>query len=61
MGKLHSLRRAILRDPAAWSKVRMHAYFDKKTQKWAPSNSYHGKSYNLFIRKLYQVWSVPGP
>lgn len=62
MGKLHTLRRAILRDRTAWERVRARgrtaleqarsATFDRKTGQWCPHFGYSGSSaYRKFISK----------
>lgn len=49
MGKLHTLKRAILREPEKWIRSWYYpgAYFDKKTGIWHPS--YHYYSYRKFV------------
>jgi hypothetical protein len=55
MGKLHSLRRAIERDPDIWRPGSRGAWFDNHTKQWVPLSSWYnnGKcSYRNYIEKV---------
>ena len=57
MGKLHTLRRAILRDPKKWRGARGAS----RTRKgeWYPSASYFtGTSYRSFIKHVVGPWQI---
>ncbi len=51
MGKLHTLKRAVRRDPAKWRRG-YYAYFSKATGQWEPGTYYGGRDYRPLIRKL---------